>query len=83
MMKCTHRFFLLLTVLLIAESSYAVQSVNPSGVNVRSSGATSVFLTFRSLDPNEQSMEAFWCGALTAPLPPNQVFNCFKALLVC
>ena len=75
MIKCTHRLFLLLTVLLVAEPSKAVQSVNPSGVNVRSSGATSVFLTFRGLDPNEQSMEAFWCGTLIAPLPPNQVFN--------
>ncbi|UCE32085.1 MAG: hypothetical protein JSW68_03915 [Burkholderiales bacterium] len=46
----------------------AVTAVNPFGVNVASSGPTTVFLTFQSLDANEVPVEAFWCGELTAAL---------------
>ena len=42
--------------------------VSPNGAVVRSSGPTTVFLTFWSLGPNERSVEAFWCGAVTAGL---------------
>jgi hypothetical protein len=46
----------------------AVSAVNPFGVNVRSSGPTSVFLTFQALDPGETAAEAFWCGELQPAL---------------
>ena len=42
--------------------------VSPNGAVVRSSGPTTVFLTFHSLGPNERSVAAFWCGAVTAGL---------------
>ena len=42
--------------------------VSPNGAVVRSSGPTTVFLTFHSLAPNERSVAAFWCGAVTAGL---------------
>ncbi|MCW5620483.1 MAG: hypothetical protein KIS79_05180 [Burkholderiales bacterium] len=57
------RFFLLL-VLLAAGTADAVVGVNPFGVNVRSSGPTSIFLTFQALDAGEVPVEAFWCGEL-------------------
>ena len=47
-----------------AGAAGAVLTVNPNGVNVRSSGPTTVFLTFQSLDPNETAVQAFWCGAV-------------------
>ncbi len=40
--------------------------VSPNGAVVRSSGPTTVFLTFHSLGPNERSVTAIWCGAVTA-----------------
>jgi hypothetical protein len=43
----------------------AVTGVNPFGVNVRTLGPTSVFLTFQNLDTNETAVDAFWCGELT------------------
>ncbi|MCB1714866.1 MAG: hypothetical protein KDK04_11425 [Candidatus Competibacteraceae bacterium] len=55
--------------------AHAVSGVNPNGVNVRSSGSTSVFLTFQNLAPNEDSQESFFCGELIAPLPANHVFD--------
>ena len=44
---------------------FAVNGVNPSGVNVNHSGATTVFLTFQDLDAGETSADAFWCGEVT------------------
>lgn len=56
-------------VLMAATSlAHAVSAVNPFGVNVRSSGPSSVFLTFQSLDPGETAVEAFWCGELQPAL---------------
>ncbi|HRD98825.1 MAG TPA: hypothetical protein PLA97_20795 [Rubrivivax sp.] len=46
----------------------AVTSVHPFGVNVRATGATTVFLTFRGLDAGEVAQEAFWCGELQPAL---------------
>jgi hypothetical protein len=54
-----------LWILLVAsQSALAVTNVNPNGVNVRSSGTTTVFLTFQGLDPEERAIEALWCGAV-------------------
>ena len=55
--------------------AYAVSGVNPNGVNVRSTGPTTVFLTFQALDANEDALESFFCGDLIAPLPANHVFD--------
>jgi hypothetical protein len=56
---------LLASILLLAAlPAWAVSAVNPFGVNVRASGATTVFLTFQALDPGETAVEAFWCGEL-------------------
>lgn len=62
------RFLLLIVaaVGLFAGGAHAVTTVNPNGVNVRSSGPTTVFLTFQTLDPNEVAVEAIWCGAVQA-----------------
>ena len=42
--------------------------VSPTGAVVRSTGPTTVFLTFNNLAANERSVTAFWCGAVTAGL---------------
>lgn len=46
--------------LLIAMPALAVSGVNPFGVNVRSNGPTTIFLTFQNLDAGETPVEAFW-----------------------
>ncbi|MEX2271692.1 MAG: hypothetical protein WD690_09490 [Vicinamibacterales bacterium] len=50
-----------------APASAAVR-VNPSGVNVNTQGATTVFLTFGGL-VNQTPAEAFWCGELIPAAP--------------
>ena len=42
--------------------------VNPTGVNVNTQGATTVFLTYGGLR-NQIPIEAFWCGALIPAAP--------------
>jgi hypothetical protein len=39
-------------------------SPNPSGVNVRHQGPTTVFLTFRGLRPDQRAAEGIWCGEI-------------------
>jgi hypothetical protein len=46
----------------------AVVGVHPFGVNVRSSGASTVFLTFQGLSAGERAAGAFWCGELRPEL---------------
>jgi hypothetical protein len=58
------RHFIALLLLAAAPLAQAVVGVNPFGVNVRSSGPSTVFLTFQGLDAGEQPVEAFWCGEL-------------------
>ena len=48
--------------------------VNPTGVNVNSQGATTVFLTFGNLN-NYRPAEAQWCGELI-PAAPDLGFKC-------
>jgi hypothetical protein len=64
---------LLALMLAVSGHAFAVTGVNPNGVNVNSSGVTTVFLTFQNLGPNESSVEALWCGDVTtvAPSPVN------------
>ena len=43
--------------------------VNPNGVNVNGSGATTVFLTFGGLATDQRAAEALWCGELISAAP--------------
>ncbi len=52
----------------LAGGAHAVTAVNPFGVNVRSSGPSTVFLSFQNLEPGETAAEAFWCGELRPEL---------------
>lgn len=54
----------LIAALLFAGPAGAVLAVHPNGVNVRTHGPTTVFLSFQALDPGEWPVEAFWCGAV-------------------
>jgi hypothetical protein len=58
--------WLVAAALLAPVPTLAVTGVNPTGVNINSTGVTSVFLTFQNLAPNEQPVDAFWCGEVTA-----------------
>ena len=55
-------------ILLIAsqQNANALSGVNPTGVNVRTHGVTTVFLTFQGT-AGQTSPEAFWCGEITVP----------------
>jgi hypothetical protein len=53
--------------------------VNPTGVNVNSQGATTVFLTFGGLN-NYRPAEACWCGSLI-PAAPDLGFKCDPATM--
>lgn len=43
--------------------------VRPTGVNVASQSATTVFLTFEGLTADQSATEAFWCGELVDARP--------------
>jgi hypothetical protein len=53
--------------------------VNPTGVNVNTQGATTVFLTYGGLR-NQIPIEAFWCGALI-PAAPARGSRCNPATI--
>ena len=57
--------FTLLFVLFSFDST-AVTGRHPTGVNVNSNGPTTVVITFHQLEPNEQPVDAFWCGNVTS-----------------
>ena len=59
---------LIILGLTFAQSGRAQITVNPSGVNVNTHGATTVFLSFGRL-VNQVPVEAFWCGELIAAAP--------------
>jgi hypothetical protein len=56
--------YFLVIYLFVATHVFAVNSVNPTGVNVNSTGVTSVFLTFRGT-AGQISKDAFWCGEIS------------------
>lgn len=58
------RLALSMSLSLFLAPAFAVTGVNPFGVNVRSNGPTTIFLTFQNLDAGETPVEAFWCGEL-------------------
>ncbi len=59
--------------LCLAQPAWALTGVNPTGVNVNTSGVTSVFLSFQGLTPTEIPARAYWCAEVT--VPPNVVVN--------
>ncbi len=63
-MRTPTRWLVTLILLLLSAPAVAVIGVSPFGVNVRSTGPTSVYLTFQSLDPGEGPVDAYWCGEL-------------------
>lgn len=64
-----------LALLLITMPLGAQIRVNPTGVNVNTQGATTVFLSYGGLR-NQAPVEAFWCGELLPALPPARGFRC-------
>ncbi len=71
---------------LIAANAFAINAVNPTGVNVRSNAPNTVFITFQGLEPNERAIEALWCGTVqpgvgagsvttSDPCVPNTLFG--------
>lgn len=70
-LKTTGILALLLTSGFAIEA-HSVSSVHPTGVNVRTNGPTTVFLTFQGVS-EQTADEAFWCGDIT--VAANQVVN--------
>jgi hypothetical protein len=65
------RFFALASIVttslvLLAPIRTDAITVSPKGVNVRTFGSTTVFLTFIGLDDNQRPAEGIWCGAINA-----------------
>jgi hypothetical protein len=56
---------LALSSTLFGSTSAHAASVSPKGVNVKSFGTTTVFLTYLGLN-NQTPREAFWCGQINA-----------------
>lgn len=63
-MRTPKRLLATIAWLLLSTPAIAVIGVSPFGVNVRSTGPTSVFLTFQGLAAGEGPVDAFWCGEL-------------------
>ncbi len=55
--------------------------VHPPGVNVNTHGATTVFLTFGGLRPDQTPVEALWCGELIPAAPPAIGLQCDPSTL--
>ncbi len=58
-------YLVLLLLLVNPLELLAVSGVNPSGVNVKHNGISTVFLTFQNMAANERAVESFWCGEVT------------------
>lgn len=75
MTHARHATILALALLLLfaGPRAWAITGVHPTGVNVNTSGVTSVFLTFQGLEPGEVPVRAYWCAEVT--VPANVVVN--------
>ena len=60
------RFLMALGGAALAPLSFALDSVNPTGVNINRTDTTTVFLSFRGT-AGQVSDQAFWCGEITVP----------------
>jgi hypothetical protein len=65
-MRCSVSTLIATALTLISQFSASAVTVSPRGVNVRTFGSTTVFLTFFGLDQDQLPAEAFWCGAIAA-----------------
>ena len=78
----TMRRFALPALLLLAPVRSTAQiRVDPPGVNVNTQGATTVFLTFGGLRPDQVPVEAFWCGEQIPAPPPAIGLQCDPSTL--
>ena len=59
----------------VTATAFAINAVNPTGVNVRSNAPNTVFITFQGLEPNERAVEALWCGSVRAGIDAGSVTN--------
>ena len=59
----------------VTSTTFAINAVNPTGVNVRSNAPNTVFITFQSLEPNERAVEALWCGTVQPGIGAGSVTN--------
>ena len=75
------RSALTLLFLGLAYPATAQIRVDPLGVNVNAQGATTVFLTFGGLRPDQTPVEAFWCGELVPAPAPAIGMQCDPATL--
>lgn len=75
------RAFPMLLLLVLAQPAAAQIRVHPTGVNVNTQGATTVFLTFGGLRPDHVPVEAFWCGELIPAPAPALGLQCDPATL--
>ena len=69
----THALFLLGIV--TASRSQAQIRVNPTGLNVSTQNATTVFLSYGGLRNDQVAAEAVWCARLV-PAAPDIGFRC-------
>ena len=74
------RLIACVTLAVTAAPASGQVTVNPTGVNVASRGATTVFLTFGGLGSDLVAAEAFWCGELI-PATPDVGQRCDLATL--
>ena len=73
----TRNLILILLSLTLTLPAFAQIKVHPSGVNVNTNGATTVFLSFGRL-VDQVPVEAFWCGEIneiTNECVPNTLFG--------
>ena len=68
-MRAIPTSWLILFLLSGAGALPAQVRVNPTGVNVNTQGATSVYLTFGGMRANLRPAEAYWCGELVSAAP--------------
>ena len=66
MTKKLNAIAIIITLVLSIQMASALTGVNPNGVNVRSHGVTTVFITFQGT-AGQTSSEGFWCGDITVP----------------
>ena len=71
----------ILFLMILAPDATAQVRVHPTGVNVNAHGATTVYLTYGGLRPDQVAVEAFWCGELIPATPPAVGSQCDPATL--
>lgn len=65
----SNKWVLTMVVLFLSQVALGVTGRNPTGVNVRATGPTTVFLTMQGVAAGQTSTDAFWCGELNPAVP--------------